>query len=100
MVALLEPNLSPRERLRRLNRSHPLEDLGTRALLLELVRDDDRRWRPWIKACAIDATTAMPPDDLVLFGEVAAASTPLIGPEAAVLHETVAGLRARQLDLV
>ncbi|MET0901765.1 MAG: hypothetical protein ABWZ52_00865, partial [Acidimicrobiales bacterium] len=100
VVALLEPNLSTRERLRRLNRTHPLEDLGTRALLLELVRDDDGRWRPWIKACALDATTAMPSDDLVLFGEVAAASTPLIGPEATVLHETVAGLRARQLDLV
>ena len=71
VVALLEPNLSLRERLHRLNRSFPLSPLSPRAVLLELVRDDDARWRPWIKACAVHAASLMAPADLDLLAEVA-----------------------------
>ena len=45
--------------------------LEPRAVLLEIVRDDDGRWRPWIKACAVDAARSIAPADLDLLGEVA-----------------------------
>ena len=69
-------------------------------MLLELVRDDDARWRPWIKACAVHAASLMAPADLDLLAEVAEDSTPMHGIEATVLHDTVAGYRQRQLDPV
>ena len=100
VVALLEPNLSVRERLHRLNRSFPLGPLSSRALLLELVRDDDARWRPWIKACALHAASLMAPADLDLLAAVAEESTPVESSETTVLHDTVAGYRHRQLDPV
>jgi hypothetical protein len=49
--------------LRRLNRSFPLGPLSARAVLLEIVRDDDTRWRPWIKTCAVHAASLMAPAD-------------------------------------
>jgi hypothetical protein len=100
VVALLEPNLSQSERLHRLGRSFPLGPLTSRAVLLELVRDDDARWRPWIKACAVHAASLMATADLDLLAEVAEESTPIDSIEATVLHDTLAGYRQRQLDPV
>ena len=100
VVALLEPNLSLRERLHRLSRSFPLESAEPPGRAAELVRDDDARWRPWIKACAVHAASLMAPADLDLLAEVAEDSTPMHGTEATVLHDTVAGYRQRQLDPV
>ncbi|MFL6204870.1 MAG: hypothetical protein ACJ739_05925 [Acidimicrobiales bacterium] len=99
LIALLEPSLPARRRLQRLRRTFPLDPLGVRAALLEVVRDDDRRWRPWIKACALYTTASIAPVDLRLISEVSLAST-ASGPESVVLQETADGLRARQLDLV
>ena len=54
VVALLDPGLSDRERLDALARSFPLGPASTNDILIDLVRDPDRRWRrPWIRACAL-----------------------------------------------
>ena len=70
-------------------------------MLLELVRDDDARWRPWIKACAIHAASLMAPADLDLLAEVAEASTPMDRPRGRPCSTRPSpAYRARQLDLV
>ncbi len=65
---------------------------------LELVDDPDQRWRrPWIRACALYAAAGMPDivDDVI-----AVVESPSVSPdaEAAIVHETLAALRLRQLE--
>ena len=53
VVALLEPRLSDRDRLKALARVFPISPCPQPELLLDLVADRDDRWRrPWIAACA------------------------------------------------
>jgi hypothetical protein len=100
VIALLEPDLFARERLQRLARAVPLRSLDVPGLLLELTSDAQGRWRPWIKACALHAATTLAPSHLATLTRAAETSTPPSFPEAELVHETIAALRARQLDLV
>jgi HEAT repeat protein len=100
VISLLEPDLFARERLQQLTRTFPLPMLDVADLLVEIARDDDARWRPWIKACALHVASTLAPGHLDGLTVAAESSTPRAGLEAELLHETIADLRARQLDLV
>ena len=59
-VALLDPELSPTERLKRLARWVPVPSVTTQAALVDIVEDREDRWRrPWIRACAFAAGADM-----------------------------------------
>ena len=100
VVALLEPGLTATDRLLRIRGALEIERLDRSAVLRELVEDDDRRWRPWIKACAVHVAAVIAPGQVDALATAAKASTTTRTQEASVLHDTIAGLRARQLDLV
>ena len=99
-ISLLEPDLFARERLQQLTCAFPLPTLGVPDLLLEMARDDAARWRPWIKACALHAASTVAPEHLDGLTQAAESLHTPIGPEAEVVHETIADLRARPLDRV
>ena len=99
-VPLLEPELAPSDRLRRLTRWFPASPLTMEAALIDLVEDREDRWRrPWIRACAFAAGAGMPE-----FISWAPASTELhanafnddVDGPAQIMWETVAAVRQRQ----
>ncbi len=101
-VALLEPRLSDRERLNALSRTFSLAPLSTREILLELVQDRDGRWRrPWVKACALYTASGISTAELEAATAAAIAELTEVGTDAEeIVHETLAGIRHRRLDLV
>ena len=103
VVAMLEPGLSDRARMNALMRWFPLIPEDWHAILLELVRDADARWRrPWIAACALSAASTMVDVDLDGIMVAAAEGSTAADPndEERVVHETLASIRARRRDLV
>jgi hypothetical protein len=101
-VALLEPQLSDRERLHALARTFPVSALSEREVLLELVQDRDGRWRrPWVKACALYTAAGVSDTELETIATAAHASLSTVGTdEDHIVHETLAALERRRLDLV
>ena len=88
-IALLEPGLSDEVRLRRLARAFPLPDIGLAALLEELARGTDGRWRrPWLQACALHAAWSVGVDLPPL-------ERSLAGPPTGIVAETHLALAAR-----
>ena len=101
-IALLEPRWSNRERLHALVRTFPLPTLGGRAALLELVQDRDGRWRrPWVKACALSTASGISAAELEAITAATVESLAAFGSdEERIVHETLAGIQHRRLDLV
>jgi hypothetical protein len=98
-VAMLEPGWSDRERLTALVRTFPVARRSPDAWLVDLVTDPQRRWRrPWLAACAVYTASGMPAVDLDAVA--AGTETPEHDGEgaAAIVHETLAGVRRRHLD--
>ena len=71
-------------------------------ILLELVQDRDGRWRrPWVKACALYTASGISTAELDATSTAAVAElTELGADEDQIVHETLAGIRHRRLDLV
>jgi len=64
---LIDSTLPEPAQLRRLERTIPSEALPLDAVLLDLIVDGEQRWRqPWLRACALHATRALPDLDLHL----------------------------------
>ena len=64
-VALLDPELSDKERLTILSRRFPLPLTTPQAVIVDIIEDRDGRWRrPWITACALLAAEGMPELDV------------------------------------
>ena len=99
VLALVEPGLSDAARLRSLTRLFPIAPIAPTAVLRDLVDDGQGRWRrPWLRACAVHALSSLTGHAT---DEIAAAGTPGIAIEdadehAGIVHETLAGLRARR----
>jgi hypothetical protein len=98
-VALLEPELSPQERLSVLARWFPIPRSTLQTILLELVDDSDGRWRrPWLTACVLLAAAEMPEPDFELLARTVATESPVdaVGDPMLIVRETLAGIRRRQ----
>ena len=100
VVPLLDPVLTDLERMRALVQAVPITPMSTSDVLRDLIEDRHRRWRrPWITACALYAAAAME-DPAVDVLEAFGTDAPTIGgtdDAAAIVAETVAGLRHRRL---
>jgi hypothetical protein len=96
-TALIEPDLTAPERLRLLERAFPLPPSEPSDLLRDLVEDPHRRWRPWIAACALLGILSNGEADPESFAVEPAlpATESSWAEEAAVVHETLTGIRHR-----
>jgi hypothetical protein len=96
VVAILQPDLSDRDRMSLLSRRFPLAPASPRAILFELVDSRDRRWRnPWLKACAFyAAASGLPEIDLDLMAAAVDNSTPYDrSNQWGIVEETVSAIR-------
>jgi hypothetical protein len=60
-LALIDPSLTPTERLRALIRRFPRDPRPTAEVLRDLVEDEHDRWRqPWLRACAFHTAADLP----------------------------------------
>jgi hypothetical protein len=90
-VALLEPELTHKERLAMLTRWFPISPTTPQAVTVDIAEDSDGRWRrPWLTACALLVADAMPELDVEeLTGRDGEDHTQIV-------WETVAAIRRRR----
>ena len=95
-VAILEPDLTPHERLRRLTRSDGPIGLHPAELLADLALDQQQIWRsPWLRACALLALSRDSPGFTDLLDELNVAEHD-DDPDG-IVDETLEALRRRSL---
>jgi HEAT repeat protein len=99
VVAMLEPGLTDGERLRGLSRWFPIASASPLAIVRDLLEDGEHRWRrSWLTACALYALSGLsdPTLDVGTPGGIESLMKLQPHDESDIVHETLAGLRARR----
>jgi HEAT repeat protein len=104
-VALVQPDVTDRDRLRALERRITVEPMSRHDVMTDLLNDHAGRWRqPWLVACALYAAAGMDPDAVTGIDPGASPSSGTEGRAGAgageqhdIIHETRAAIAERDV---